>query len=265
MPKVTVLTSVYKSEKYIDGFLTNVRKQKFDNFQVNIEINEPSNEELNVINTHSEKYKVDKLINLGISEKLQTMSTSWNNCINNSDSEYICIWNVDDQRTKNSLKYMSDTLDVKKDIDIVYGHYYKVNKFKKKRGKLVDMSGQENLLRVGMIIGPFFMFRRSILAKSGLFDEQLYSGADYDFAMRILSFGKSYYIHKNLGYFLDEGLGASTRPNSKQEIERTVVELRYGIRVINKNLIIPASKQYDIKSLLFNNKKYNVKDYFGND
>ena len=65
---------------------------------------------------------------------------------------------------------------------------------------------------------------------------------------------------------LDEGLGAlSTRPNSKQEIERTVVELRYGIRVINKNLIIPASKQYDIKSLLFNNKKYNVKDYFGND
>ena len=57
MPKVTVLTSVYKSEKYIDGFLTNVRKQKFDNFQVNIEINEPSNEELNVINTHSEKYK----------------------------------------------------------------------------------------------------------------------------------------------------------------------------------------------------------------
>ena len=93
------------------------------------------------------------------------------------------------------------------------------------------------------------MFRRSILAKSGLFDEQLYSGADYDFAMRILSFGKSYYIHKNLGYFLDEGLGASTRPNSKQEIERTVVELRYGIRVINKNLIIPASKQYDIKSL----------------
>ena len=92
MPKVTVLTSVYKSEKYIDGFLTKMSENKnLIIFRVNIEINEPSNEELNVINTHSEKYKVDKLINLGISEKLQTMSTSWNNCINNSDSEYICI------------------------------------------------------------------------------------------------------------------------------------------------------------------------------
>ena len=265
MPKVTALTSVYNSQKYIDGFLTNVRKQKFDNFQVNLEINEPSSTELNKINIHKNKYKEGDLINLSISEKLQPMSASWNNCINNSDSEYICIWNVDDQRTKNSLKYMSDTLDAKKDIDIVYGHYYKVNKFKKKRGKLQDMSGKEDLLRIGMIIGPFFMFRRSIHTKAGLFDEQLYSGADYDFAMRILSFGKAHYIHKNLGYFLDEGLGASTRPNSKQEIERTVVELRYGIRVINKNLIISANKQYDINSLSFNNKKHNVKDYFSND
>ena len=78
------------------------------------------------------------------------------------------------------------------------------------------------------------MFRRELLDKSGLFDEQLFSGADYDFALRILNFGNAKYIKENLGYFLDEGMGASTKPNSKQEIERTVIELRHNIRILNK-------------------------------
>jgi len=34
-----------------------------------------------------------------------------------------------------------------------------------------------------MILGPFFMFRKSIIEKSGVFDEQLIQGADYDLIM----------------------------------------------------------------------------------
>ncbi len=262
MPKVTAITSVYKSDKYLKGYLNNIRKQNYSDFEIAMELNNPSEKEISLVRQFEKK---NNLINLKTSEKVNSMSRSWNNCINNSSSEYICIWNVDDQRTKNSISLMAETLDSHKDIDIVYGHYFKVNKFRSRRGKLIDASDQKNLEKVGMIIGPFFMFRRALLGRSGLFDEQLYSGADYDFAMRILNFGKAKYIKENLGYFLDEGLGASTKPNSKQEIERTVVELRYNIRILQEGLVEKAYKEYDIENIYFDEDKHQVSKFLAHD
>jgi GT2 family glycosyltransferase len=80
-----------------------------------------------------------------------------------------------------------------------------------------------------MIFGPFIMFRKSALEKSGMFDEQLVSGADYDLSIRLAFNGKAVRTNGLLGYYLNEGKGASTRPNSKQRLDRTAIELRYGI------------------------------------
>ena len=258
MPKVSVLTSVYKSEKYLDGYIKNLSKQKFKDFDVHIDLNKPSNFERSKLISFSQN---SKNIKLTVSESLKSMSASWNSCILNSDSEYICLWNVDDKRTRNSLRIMSEALDKNKGVDIIYGHYYKTRNYKNIYGKLQDMSTSTHLLKVGMILGPFFMFRRKLIEKAGYFDEQLYSGADYDFAMRILCHGKAMYLKKILGYFLDEGLGASTRPNSKQAVERTLVELRYGIRVLDTSLIESASKEYDVQNIIVNNQKFLVKKF----
>lgn len=258
MSKVTAITSVYKSEKYLSGYFNNIDKQQFDDFDVFIELNEPSIQEKEKFQQFSDKRKNVKL---NISETLKTMSASWNTCINNSDSEYICLWNVDDQRSKRSIQYLSETLDNDKSIDFVYGHYYNIKSYRSFNRKLVDMSNKSNMLKIGMILGPFFMFRRTLLNSAGLFDEQLYSGADYDFAIRIAHNGKSKYIKKNLGYFLDEGLGASTRPDSKQALERTLVELRYNIRILDENLVNFAKKYYDVENIYFNNKSFAAKDF----
>jgi GT2 family glycosyltransferase len=90
------------------------------------------------------------------------------------------------------------------------------------------------------------MFRRRILEKIGYFDEQLLSGADFDFAMRLGSYGHGKHIDYNLGYYLNDRSGLSTKANSLQEIERTVVEIRYGLDPINKSLIEKAKKDYEI-------------------
>ena len=42
------------------------------------------------------------------------------------------------------------------------------------------------------------MFRKSALKKSGVFDEQLMSGADYDLALRLAFNGKGLHIPINL-------------------------------------------------------------------
>jgi glycosyltransferase involved in cell wall biosynthesis len=258
LPKVSALTSIYKSDKYLDGYIKNVKKQKFKDFDIHIDLNKPSGNELEKLTQFSNNHE---RINLNVSKRLKSMSASWNTCIINSDSEYICLWNVDDKRSKNSLKIMSEVLDNNKKIDIVYGHYYKTTNYNSMFGKLVDVSGSTHLLKIGMILGPFFMFRRNLIERAGYFDEQLFSGADYDFAIRILNNGRASYIKKNLGYFLDEGLGASTRPNSKQSVERTLVELRYGIRVLDHSIIETASQEYDVENIFFNNQKFKVKQF----
>jgi len=105
-----------------------------------------------------------------------------------------------------------------------------------------------------MILGPFFMFRKTAIEKAGVFDEQLVSGADFDLALRLAFNGKGLHIPEILGYYLNEGMGASTRPNSKQPLERTVIELRYGLNVLEPHLI-PEAKKYDVENIIVDNIK----------
>ena len=78
---------------------------------------------------------------------------------------------------------------------------------------------------------------------------------DYDLAIRLAYNGKGMYIAHNSGYYLNEGMGLSTRPDSKQALERTVIEMRYGIPVIEPRLE-NAAREYDIKNIHIDGEKY---------
>jgi hypothetical protein len=101
-----------------------------------------------------------------------------------------------------------------------------------------------------MILGPFFMFRKRLCERAGCFDEQLRSGADFDLAVRLALNGKGATVATELGYYLDEGMGASTRPGSLQPLERTVIELRYGIYDKVRFDYVPRALRYNIPHLL---------------
>ena len=104
------------------------------------------------------------------------------------------------------------------------------------------------------------MFRKSLIEKCGVFDEQLVQGADYDLALRLAFNGKGLHLPVNLGYYLNEGLGQSTKPNSKQPIERTVIEMRYDIRILEPQLI-PHTNDYDIESIIVDDEKLPVSNF----
>ena len=99
------------------------------------------------------------------------------------------------------------------------------------------------------------MFRKSLIEKSGVFDEQFISGADYDLALRLVRNGKAHFMPDVLGYYLNEGLGQSTKPDSKQALERTAIELRYGVRVLDQSLVESAKDNYDIENIIINDEK----------
>ncbi len=254
MTKVSTITPCYNMSKYMKGFLDNLSTQTHKDLEIVLDHNDPSDEEVKLVEEYNEQY--DNILHIKV-EGVDPIGTSMNRCIEYATGDYLCIWNVDDLRTPDSIEVMAKALDENPDVDFVYGNYVIVPKFGGTEGQYVDETGREDELTTGMILGPYFMFRKSILEKSGVFDEQLVQGADYDLALRLAFNGKGLHLPVNLGYYLNEGLGQSTKPDSKQPIERTVIELRYNIRVLEPQLV-PYTRAYDVENIIVDEEKIPV-------
>ena len=256
MTKVSTITPCYNMGRYIKGFLENVSTQTHKDLEIVLDHNDPTEAEVKLVEEHNDKY--DNIFHIQV-EGVDPIGISMNRCIENATGDYLCIWNVDDLRTSDSIEVMAKTLDDNPDVNFVYGNYHIVPTFGSTNGQYVDETGKEEYLKVGMILGPFFMFRKSALKKSGVFDEQLMSGADYDLALRLAFNGKGLHIPINLGYYLNDGQGLSTG-NRKQPIERTVIELRYGVRVLEPHLV-PQTREYDVENIVIDDKKIPAKTF----
>ena len=254
MTKVSTITPCYNMSKYMKGFLDNLSTQTHKDLEIVLDHNDPSDDEVKLVEEYNEQH--DNILHIKV-EGVDPIGTSMNRCIEYATGDYLCIWNVDDLRTPDSIEVMAKALDENPDVDFVYGNYIIVPKFGSTEGQYVDETGREDELTTGMILGPYFMFRKSILEKSGIFDEQLVQGADYDLALRLAMNGKGLHLPINLGYYLNEGLGQSTKPNSKQPIERTVIELRYNIRVLEPHLV-PYTRSYDVDNIIVDEEKIPV-------
>ena len=257
MTKVSTITPCYNMSKYIKGFLDNLSTQTHKDLEIVLDHNDPSDEEVKLVEEYNEQY--DNILHIKV-EGVDPIGTSMNRCIEYATGDYLCIWNVDDLRTPDSIEVMAKALDENPDVDFVYGNYVIVPKFGSTEGQYVDETGREGELTTGMILGPYFMFRKSLLEKSGVFDEQLIQGADYDLALRLAFNAKGLHLPINLGYYLNEGLGQSTKPNSKQPIERTVIELRYNIRVLEPHLV-PYTRSYDVGNIIVDEEKIPVSNF----
>ena len=256
MTKVSTITPCYNMGKYMKGFLDNLSTQTHKDLEIVLDHNDPTDAEVKLVEQYNEKY--DNIFHIKV-EGVDPIGISMNRCIENASGDYLCIWNVDDLRTPDSIEVMAKALDDNPDVNFVYGNYYIVPSFGSTDGQYVDETGKEEYLKVGMVLGPFFMFRKSALKKSGVFDEQLMTGADYDLALRLAFNGKGLHIPLNLGYYLNDGQGLSTG-SRKQPIERTVVELRYGVRVLEPHLV-PETREYDVENIIINDKKIPAKSF----
>ena len=257
MTKVSTITPCYNMSKYMKGFLDNLSTQTHKDLEIVLDHNEPTDEEIMLVEDYNKKH--DNIFHIQV-EGVDHIGISMNRCIEFASGDYLCIWNVDDLRTPESFEVMAKALDENPDVDFVYGNYVIVPKFGSTEGQYVDESGREEELTTGMILGPYFMFRKSLLEKSGVFDEQLVQGADYDLALRLAFNATGLHLPINLGYYLNEGLCQSTKPNSKQPIERTVIELRYNIRLLEPHLV-PYTRSYDVGNIIDDEEKIPVSNF----
>ena len=253
-PSVSILTSYFKGEEFLLKFLDNlVSQDMFSKLELVLDINEPSISELKILKEFRSQFP--GVLNLSINESVVPMSVSLNNCILRAKANYLCIWNIDDRRTTNSISSQYDLISNSEKINTVYGPYVITSDYKYDSGKLIDNSKNPDYqFTRSMLLGPFFMFRKSLIEKIGYFDEQFYSAADFDFAVRLAFIGGLKSTQNLLGYFLDNQSGLSTNKNSIGPIERSIIQLRYGIIGLFNVTYIPYIANYVIPKIKFRNE-----------
>ena len=259
---VSAIVPAYKTEPYLDVFLESVRSQTIlERLEVVLDLNLPSAVELEIVKKH--QGLLGDCLKVIVNDKLNSISASMNNAINHSTGQFIAIWNIDDLRTPDSLERQLEILLSDSSIACAIGPYIKVSQFMNTCGITVDERDlNPATLLSGMHLGPFFMFPKSITKKIGFFDEQLRSGGDFDFAIRLARSGKVQSTDALLGWYLDAGLGASTRPNSLQPTEATVIEIRYGIFHKIDPIFIPSTYPYSIPNVFFHGRVFPVENFF---
>ena len=263
-PLISTITPCFKMGSYLKLFLEKLPKQTFfNNLEVVLDHNEPSSVELGWVREFQKKYP-NRLKHI-IIPKVDPIGVSMNRCIRSSSADVLAMWNVDDIRTDDSIEIQYSALCKEANIGIVYGDFIITPSFGGEKGRLVQCEekiDQDEFTR-SMLFGPFFMFKKELCQKAGFIDEQLKSGADFDFSIRLALHSAANRVGL-LGYYLNEGKGASTRPNSLQPLERTVIELRYGIYdKIDYDYAVKAIK-YNIDHIINNKTPIHVSEYVPN-
>jgi glycosyltransferase involved in cell wall biosynthesis len=169
---ISVITPSYNQGKYIERTLLSVLSQKGADFEYIVMDGGSSDETPDILKKYKEKYQ-DKL--QWISERDTGQANAVNKGIAGSTGDILGWLNSDDIYYPGVLQRVSAFFDAHPGVDIVYGN-------------------ADRLCDVCFLCQPAVFFRRRVIEKHGLLDENLMYCMDYEYWLR-LARGKAYFVY----------------------------------------------------------------------
>ncbi|PKO18218.1 MAG: hypothetical protein CVU39_01915 [Chloroflexi bacterium HGW-Chloroflexi-10] len=263
-PTISIITSLYDSYPYLDVFFNNLRQQNIiDQCELILLLNEPTLLEIEKINGYINDIQI-KITHIVVNPK-ESLAASWNRGIRIAKGDFVSLWNVDDQRTRDSLLNQLQVMKDYPDICVTYGDFLEIQDINTNLGILwITPEFNKKLFQKRFACGGAFLFFRSnIFEKFGYFDEQLTIVADFDFVLRLIKMGgKLKRTEGILGYFLNNKSGLSTKKtNTTLIVEQNIIHQRYGNPEKIKWGFKNAMLGYNINDLIYLDKKNPLKDF----
>lgn len=201
---ISVISSVYNSEKYLDLYLDMINSQFSESFEVVFVDANSQDRSLEVISNFKFKEKIK--VKIIPQNKNLTIYEAWNVAIKNSTGKYILNWNTDDSLFPSAIKTYEDYARKYSDIDLFYGPCFtsKNQGFESPSNILIWPNYSHEVLLTRCICGPFPLVKKSAIEKVGYFSEKYVSSGDYDMWLK-LSKGNFKFkkIPEIVGCFLD--------------------------------------------------------------
>lgn len=232
-PRVSIITSLFKGDDFIAGFLSDITRQTIFNEceLIIINANSPGREEPIV------KEYMKKFPNI-VYKKLYRdpgLYAVWNMGIKMAHADFVTNANVDDRRNPESLEVQAYALEKNPAVDLVYGDYrvtYTPNEtFELSSGALTVFPYEFSPNRMYKCLpGPQPMWRKSMHEKYGYFDESFKCGGDFEMWNRAVSKGSQFKriaLCTGVFYSNPKGLSTDTDKKSIQDAELQKIVNQY--------------------------------------
>ena len=235
VPKVSIITSLFKGGKYIEHFMSEVTKQTiFDNCELIIlDANSPD-EEYKVIEKYCKEYSNIRYFKLN---ETPTVQSTMNMGIKEAQGEFLTLWNVDDTRRYDALELMAKTLFVDDRVELVYADSYQTGQvnvtfdsndnFEIYEHSQFEFS-KENMIKC--LPGPLPMWKKKMTDNNGLFNESFTYAGDWEMWLRCVENGSRFKkINEVLGlyYYNPDGLSTSDQNHEKRFAEERQLFHKY--------------------------------------
>jgi len=237
IPKISIITSMYKGDDFIEPFLEDITQQTIfkDKCElIIVDANSPGNEK-EKIDKYLEKYPENiKYYRLG---KDPGIYGTWNWAIERSTGEFITNANLDDRKSILSLEKHAKELVLNPDVDLVYADSFithQPNETFDKNSSGGKKYNFEHFSKEAMLRGNQAhnnpMWRKSAHADHGLFNDKYKSAGDWEFFLRC-AFGGSQFkkIDTALGlyYFNPQGISTNIENDSWKREEEKEIYMKY--------------------------------------
>ena len=229
--KVSVLMTVYNTDKYIKDSINSVLSQTYKNFELII-VDDGSNDNSKQIIKKFKNKKIKKYLlkkNIGRIRAL-------NYALRKSAGRYIAILDSDDISIKKRLKTQVDILNKDKNLMLIGS----MVRFNNENGKklftypsLEDCSNFENVIHYKNVI-PFstVIFRKEIIKSVGEFSTKVNYAIDYDFILRVK---RKYKIRLLPKILVKYTLRAESLTNQKKLAPDRCLDQINNLKYSNKN------------------------------
>lgn len=226
--KITVVTSAYRSEQYLLGYFENMlRLTNRSEIAIALLLNDPTSKEREISTAYQSRNP--DLFQVQCTER-ETIGASLNRGFRAADTPYVAYADVDDRRPPDAFSKQLATLEANPDADFTYGDFIVVKKAEQTEGWPVATPEFDPLeFTRSSCVGPGHFFRKTLLDRTGYFDEQLKSGADYDFQIRAAFNCRFKKTAAVVAYYLMDSRLPSASKTPWQQIDLCAISMRYGL------------------------------------
>jgi glycosyltransferase involved in cell wall biosynthesis len=222
--KLSVVTSLYKSSPFLQGYFDDLARQTFKDFEVVLVCNDLTEEERQIIGRNRDGFNIQM-----VEVPREPLYASWNRALDLATGAYITIANVDDRHNDRAFSRYIETLDVDPNVDVVYNDYVRKNM----SGAVVKLELAPDFdvaeLKRRCYTGTHVTFRRSVVLLEGFFDTSFLVAGDYEYWLRLATRGHKFVrIPEVLTEYLERSDAITYANLDTMMVETQRVQRMYG-------------------------------------
>lgn len=197
MPKVTVYIPTYNYGEYIKQAIESVLNQTMSDWEL-IVINDGSKDNTSDILRQYQGHKKIRIID----QENKGLNITNNIALRLAEGEYIMRLDGDDYADENLLLILSNILDTKPDIGLVYPDYYCINE----EGEILEIVRREKINKKNQLLdlpahGACTMFRKDLILEMGGYIENFSCQDGYELWLRFIQKYKPFNVNLPLFYY----------------------------------------------------------------